>query len=101
MFEMVIQDDGLDEVLYKSVLDKYEQEVCEIDGGLDGILYQSLDMFEEEMKGFEDPVDIRDMFESGGPFLVFGRISSTAKCDVTQFISLFFQNGKFSIVEGC
>ena len=60
LFEMVIPDDGLDEVLYKSV-DKYEQEVSEIDGGLDGILSQSLDMFEEEMKGIENPVDISNV----------------------------------------
>ena len=99
LFEMVVPNNGLDEVLSQSV-DKYEQqqlifnfyiynlqeyllpllvtklieagarvkytEVCEIDDGLDEILSQSRDMFEEEMKGIEDPVDIRDMFGRGG-----------------------------------
>ena len=70
-FQVVIDD--LDEVLFQAV-DKHEREEAFSNDGLDEILSQSLDMFEEVKNSVEDAIDITDMFEFGGSFLVMARI---------------------------
>ena len=63
LFEVVIDD--LDEVLSQAV-DKHKCKEAFSNDGLDEILSQSRDMF-------EDAIDITDMFEFGGPSLVMAR----------------------------
>ena len=67
---MVIDD--LDEVLSQAV-DKHEREEAFSNDGLDKYLSQSLDMFEEVKNSVEDAIDITDMFEFEGCFLVMAR----------------------------
>ena len=70
MFEVVIDD--LDEVL-SQVVDKNEREEAFSNDGLDEIVSQSFDMFEEVKNSVEDAIDIADMFEFGGLSLVMAR----------------------------
>ena len=57
----------------RSALDKHEREEAFSNDGLDEILLQSLDIFEEVKNSVEDAIDITDMFEFGGPRLVMAR----------------------------
>ena len=71
-FFQVVIDDLLYEVLFQAV-DKHEREEAFSNDGLDEILSQSLDIFEEVKNSVEDAIDITDMFEFGGSFLVMAR----------------------------
>ena len=73
-FEVVIDD--LEEVLSQAV-DKYEREEAFSNDGLDLILSQSLNMFENVKNSVEDVIDISDMLEFGGPNLVMARRFAT------------------------
>ena len=75
LFEVV--DDDLDEV----------EAFC--NDGLDEILSQSLDMFEEVKNSVEDAIDITDMFEFGGPSLVMARKFPTKKGEETYILTIF------------
>ena len=67
-----MMEDGHDDLLLQTV-NRNQREEIDLDEGLDHILSQSLDMFEEK-KILDDPIDITDMFESGGSSLVMVRI---------------------------
>ena len=72
-------------------VDQYEKEEVVLDEGLDEILFQSLDMFEQKSLE-DDAIDITDMFEVGGPSLVMGRRFQTANVNRSEhlFICLSF-----------
>ena len=50
-FEEEVVDDGLDKVLLQSEDEHERQAVCDLDGRLDEVLSQALDMIEEAMDG--------------------------------------------------
>ena len=57
----------------KRCMDKHEREEAFSNDGLDKILSQSLDMFKEGKNSVKDAIDITDMFEFEGSFLVMAR----------------------------
>ena len=72
-------------------MDRCEKEEVDLDDGLDGILSQSLDIFEQKSLD-DDVIDITDMFVSGGPSLVMARRFRTAKGNPfeTHLVLLFW-----------
>ena len=63
-----------------------ERQVCDLDDGLDEILSQAVDMFEEAMDGFVQAFDIMEIFEIGGPFTTSARVAQKPKGNVMQVI---------------
>ena len=71
-------------------MDKHEREEAFSKDGLDEILSQSLDMFEEVKNSVEDAIDITDMFEFAGPSLVMARRFATEKGEEIYFFDHFY-----------
>ena len=86
LFEVVIDD--LDEV-FSQAEDKHEREEAFSNDGLDEILSQYLDMFEEVKNSVEDAIGITDMFEFGGCSLVMIRRFATKKARKYTFLTIF------------
>ena len=59
---------------------------CDLDNGIDEILSQTVDMFEEAMDGVLVAVDIMYMFEIGGPSMTCARVVQKPKGNVMQVI---------------
>ena len=71
-------------------VDKQEREEALSNDGLDEILSQSLDIFEEVKNSVEDAIDITDMFEFGGPSLVMARRFATKKGEEIYIFDYFY-----------
>ena len=69
---------------------KHEREEAFSNDGLDEILSQSLEMFEEVKNSVEDAIDKTDMFEFGGPSLVMARRFATEKGEEMYIFDLFY-----------
>jgi len=71
-------------------VDKHEREEAFSNDGLDEILSQSLDMFEEVKNSVEDASDITVMVEFGGPSLVMARRFATKKGEEIYILDHFY-----------
>ena len=89
-------------------MDKHERKEDFSNDGLDEILSQSLDMFEEVKNSVEDAIDITDMFEFGGPSLVMARCVGIVdtymkRCPKDSLLNAFYLKPlqKFKKLNNC